>query len=169
MRMLLLLAMLLAHSPGARASDLIRPGDPFPAWTLTDQTGASLSSKDMAGKIYVLWFFPRAMTPGCTAEGRGFRDEIEGFRKRGVEILGVSFDAPDTNAEFVKAERFPFRLLSDQDRKLATAVGAADDQIAAVARRVSYVVGPDGRVRKVYGTVTPASHAKEVLGDLPPP
>ena len=70
-------------------------------------------------------------------------------------------------SRIVAAEGFPFRLLSDQDRTLALAVGAADSKDAAVARRVSYLVGPDGKVKKAYGTVTPASHASDVLGDLP--
>src|SRR5262249_4961947 len=167
MRMALALSMLLAWHANAGATSLLQPGDPFPGWTLTDQTGAAVSSKDLGGRTYVVWFYPKAMSPGCTAEGRGFRDEVEGFRQRGVEILGVSFDPPYANAEFAKAEGFQFRLLSDQDRKLAVAVGAADDPTSPVARRISYLVGPDGKVRKTYGIVTPSSHAKDVLCDLP--
>ena len=141
-------------------------GDAFPAWTLTDQTGTTVSAKDLAGKTYLLWFYPKARTPGCTTEGRGLRDKIDDYHARGVEILGVSFDTPEANAAFVEAESFPFRLLSDTDRALATKVGAADDRAAPVARRISYVVGPDGKVLKVYRDVTPASHATDVLRDL---
>jgi thioredoxin-dependent peroxiredoxin len=126
-----------------------------------------VSSKDLGGKTYLVWFYPKAQTPGCTAEGRGLRDRFDDFRARGVEILGVSFDAPEANAAFVEAEKFPFRLLSDRERTLAVAVGAADAPDAAVARRVSYLVGPDGRVRQAYGTVAPASHAADVLADCP--
>jgi len=147
---------------------LLAAGDAFPAWTLVDQTGATVTSKSLAGKQYLIWFYPKAMTPGCTAEGRGLRDHVEEFRARGVEILGVSFDPPEANAQFVKEERFPFRLLSDRDRTLARAVGAADSADTPVARRISYLVGADGRVRNVYGTVTPASHATDVLADVPP-
>jgi peroxiredoxin Q/BCP len=167
--LLLILVLLLTHGPAVLAAALLKTGEPFPPWTLTDQTGASVSSHDLAGKTYVLWFFPKAMTPGCTAEGRSFRDEAGAFEKQGVTILGVSFDAPADNAAFVKAEGFPFRLLSDQDHKLAVAVGAADTPAAPVAHRVSFVVGPDGTVRQVYGTVNPANHAKDVLGDLKRP
>ena len=163
---LLILVLLLAHGPAALAAALLKTGDSFPAWTLTDQSGASVSSHDLAGKTYVLWFFPKAMTPGCTAEGRSFRDEAGAFEQKGVTILGVSFDTPADNAAFVKAEGFPFRLLSDQDHKLALAVGAADTPQAPVSHRVSFLVGPDGTVRQVYGTVNPANHAKDVLGDL---
>ena len=106
------------------------------------------------------------MTPGCTAEGRGLPDELEGFRARGVEILGVSFDDPVTNTAFVRAEGFPFRLLSDESHRLAGSAGAADSTDAPVARRISYLVGPDGKVQRVYDSVNLASHAKDVLGDL---
>lgn len=145
---------------------LLAPGDAFPAWTLTDQTGASVSSRSLAGKTYLLWFYPKAMTPGCTAEGQGLRDSFPAFQERQVAIFGVSFDPPAENKAFVDAERFPFRLLSDDKRTLAVAVGAADGPTQTVARRISYLVGPDGRVRAVYGSVTPATHAKDVLADL---
>ena len=161
------LALATVLSATAFAVGMLADGAAFPEWSLPDQTGKTVSSKDMAGKTYLVWFYPKAQTPGCTAEGRGLRDKIEDFKKRGVEIVGVSFDAPDANKAFVEAEGFPFRLLSDQDRTLAQAVGAADSKDAAVAKRISYLVGPDGKVKKAYGTVTPASHASDVLGDLP--
>ncbi len=147
---------------------MLGPGTPFPAWTLSDQSGQTLSSKDLAGKTYLLWFYPKAMTPGCTAEGDALRAQMALFKDRGVEILGVSFDAPATNAEFAKQESFPFRLLSDADHSLATAVGAADSPSQPVAKRISYLVGPDGKVLKAYGAVDPKAHADEVLRDLPP-
>jgi peroxiredoxin Q/BCP len=166
MRFLLFLAALAVPLSSVHADPMLKVGDPFPAWTLPDQTGATVSSTDLAGKSYLLWFYPKAMTPGCTAEGRGLRDEVDDFRKQGVEILGVSFDDPATNAEFVKAEGFPFRLLSDQSRTLAVRVGAADSTSAPIARRISYLVGADGKVRQVYAAVNPASHAKDVLNGL---
>lgn len=167
MRSLLAMTFAVVHVATVHGAPLLAVGDAFPAWSLSDQTGATVSSTDLAGRSYLLWFYPKAMTPGCTAEGRGLRDEAAAFRAKGVEILGVSFDAPATNAEFVTAEGFPFRLLSDEKRELAVAVGAADAASAPVARRVSYLVGPDGKVRGVYGSVNPASHAKDVLGGLP--
>ena len=163
---LVVLALVLAPVSRAQADPLLKAGDAFPAWTLSDHTGATVSSADLAGKTYLLWFYPKAMTPGCTAEGRGLRDEVEAFRKQGVEILGVSFDDPATNAAFVKAAGFPFRLLSDQSHTFAVRVGAADSTSAPVARRISYLVGPDGKVRQVYASVNPPGHAKEVLGGL---
>ena len=154
----------------ARAAEparFLKEGDPFPTWSLRDQTGTVVTSQSLAGKPYLLWFYPKAQTPGCTTEGRGLRDRFEEFRTRGVEILGVSFDPPAANAEFVKAEGFPFRLLSDTDHALARAVGAATSDRQSFASRISYLVGADSKVRKVYDEVTPATHAKDVLADLP--
>lgn len=153
-------------APAADPTKLLKEGDPFPAWSLKDQTGAVVTSQSLAGKSYLLWFYPKAQTPGCTAEGRGLRDRFADFQARNVEIVGVSFDEPAANAEFVKAEGFQFRLLSDTDQKLGRAVGAATSDMQMFASRISYLVGPDGKIRKVYGEVTPATHAADVISDL---
>jgi peroxiredoxin Q/BCP len=166
MRQLIVLAVLSVGVTIAHAADLLQVGDPFPTWSLVDQTGKTVSSHDLAGKKYLLWFYPKAMTPGCMAEGNGLRDRFAELQKAGVEVLGVSFDLPQDNARFVQAQHFPFRLLSDTDRQLATAVGAADSAQQPVARRISYLVGADGKVLRVYGAVTPATHADEVLRDV---
>jgi peroxiredoxin Q/BCP len=167
--MAVLAIVALALGRVATAGGLMQAGDRFPEWRLPDQTGAMVASADFAGKPYLLWFYPKAQTPGCTAEGRGLRDRFADFRARGVAVVGVSFDTLEENAAFVKAESFPFRLLSDRDRTLARAVGAADASDTPVARRISYLMGADGTVTHVYGTVTPASHASDVLADIPDP
>ncbi len=159
-------ALAAAVAAPVHAGGLLAVGDAFPTWSLTDQTGATVSSSDLAGKRYLLWFYPKAMTPGCTAEGRSLRDQIDAFRAKGIDIFGVSFDDPAANAAFATAEQFPFRLLSDQQRALAVQVGAAESAGAPVARRISYLVGADGKVLQVHDTVNPASHAKDVLGGL---
>ena len=166
MRRLMVAALLILGTTTAHAVDLLKVGDPFPTWNLVDHTGKNVASHDLAGKKFLLWFYPKAMTPGCTAEGDGLRDKFADLQKAGVEVLGVSFAPPQDNARFVQEQRFPFRLLSDTDRKLATTVGAADSPQQPVARRISYLVGAHGKVLRVYGAVNPASHADEVLRDL---
>lgn len=163
---LLLLPLFLMWTLGAEAAGPLTQGDRFPQWQLVDQHGQKVSSKDLAGKTYLLWFYPKAMTSGCTREGCELRDHYAEFRKLGVEILGVSFDNPADNARFAAEQRFPFRLLSDTSRQLAVQVGAADSAEAGHPKRVSFLVGPDGRVVKVYPKVDPATHAQEVLKDL---
>jgi len=150
----------------ARGLEMLAAGDSFPSWTLKDHTGESVSSSDLKGRTYLLWFYPRASTPGCTMEGRGLRDSYEKFQEQGVVILGVSFDDPEDNARFVRDEQFPFRLLSDTDRSLAMQVGAADSASQTAARRISYLVGPDGKVLHAYPAVSPGEHAGQVLSDL---
>jgi len=155
--------------PALARAKMLAPGDPFPAWSLTDHTGAPVTSKDLAGKTYLLWYYPKAETPGCTTEGLALKDDYEEYRRRGVEILGVSFDPPAANAKFVKVQGFPFRLLSDTARTLATQVGAAASSDQKTASRVSYLVGGDGKVIEAYPNVVPDRHSREVLADLPPP
>lgn len=167
MRLSTMLAMLFPLLAGAaRAGGFLQPGDVFPTWSLTDHTGQPVTSSDLAGKTYLLWYYPKALTPGCTAEGCALRDRYGEFEQLGVVVLGVSFDDPKDNAEFVAKHRFPFRLLSDSKKELAVAVGAADSPSRLWARRISYLVGADGKVLKAYQNVSPATHADEVLADL---
>lgn len=148
------------------AGGLLAPGEPFPAWNLLDHTGTAVKSTDLRGTTYLLWYYPKAMTPGCTKEGCAIRDSFAEFTKRGVEVFGISFDDPKSNAEFVKKENFPFRLLSDTDRSVGVQVGAADSPSRLFARRISYLVGGDGKVLKAYEKVDPSEHAGEVLADI---
>ncbi|HUK12251.1 MAG TPA: peroxiredoxin [Thermoanaerobaculaceae bacterium] len=166
MKILATLLALFASAGLAGAAGMLKAGDAFPAWQMVDQTGAKVSSADLAGKTYLLYYYPKAMTPGCTKEGCALRDNFSGFQKAGVEVLGVSFDAPKDNAEFVAKYNFPFRLLSDTDRSLAVAVGAADSPSRLMARRISYLVGPDGKVLEAYADVDPSKHAAQVLADI---
>ena len=163
----ILTASAIGHFAATPASaGMLDAGARFPEWRMPDQTGTTLSSAELAGKPYLLWFYPRASTPGCTAEGRGFRDAYAELQGEGLAIVGVSFDAPDANAEFAREEEFPFPLLSDSDKTLAIAVGAADSPSQWMARRVSYLVGPDGVVWVAYDTVDPRGHAAQVLTDV---
>ncbi len=167
MRTAKLLAVVTAAAlPAVAGAGMLKAGDRFPDWTLKDQTGAVVSSADLAGSTYLLWYYPKAMTPGCTAEGCGLRDAFDAFSAAGVTIVGVSFDDPEANAKFVAKENFPFRLLSDEDRALAVAVGAADSPKRLWARRISYLVGPDGTVLRAYADVDPRTHAEQVLADV---
>jgi thioredoxin-dependent peroxiredoxin len=148
------------------AGGMLKPGAPFPAWELPNQNGTMVSSNEYVGKTYLLYFYPKAMTSGCTTEGCTLRDNYTGFEKAGVLIVGVSFDEPAKNAEFAAKYKFPFPLLSDTKRTLAVEVGAADSPSRIWARRISYLVGADGKVLAAYPDVTPSKHAGEVLSDI---
>lgn len=148
------------------AQGLLPAGTPFPAFELVDQHGKPFSSQSLAGKPYLLWFYPKANTPGCTKEGCELRDNFQEFEKLGIQVVGVSFDSAEENAAFAAQHRFPFPLLSDGHRELAVKVGAADSPDRPAAKRISYLVGADGRVLKAYAEVNPATHAREVLADV---
>ena len=83
-----------------------------------------------------------------------------------MQILGASFDSPEENAKFAEKFQFDFPLLCDTDRKLGMAYGAADDASASSAKRISYLIGKDGKIRKAYAKVNAAAHPEEVLKDL---
>src|SRR5438552_15176884 len=124
LRCLVLLMLALGIPTTLHAGALLARGDVFPAWTLSDQTGATVSSRDLAGKTYLLWFYPRAMTPGCTTEGDALRDSFAAFQERRVGILGVSFGPPAQKKGCAEAERFPFCLPPDDKRSAAAGAGA---------------------------------------------
>jgi peroxiredoxin Q/BCP len=150
----------------AREITLLKPGDAFPKWSLVDETGkAKLSSQDLAGKRYLLWFF-KADTIGGKTIAQGFRDHLADFEAKGVTLVGVSFDPPAANASLLGGEHPPFRLLSDGQRSLGLAVGVADLPRTPAPRRVSYLVGPDGKVERVYPDISPLTHPTDVLADL---
>src|SRR2546428_8779835 len=112
LRCLGLLMLALGIATTLHAGALLAPGDAFPAWTLSDQTGATVSSRDLAGKTYLLWFYPKAMTPGCTTEGDGLRDSFAAFQERRAEIISGAFVPPAANKTLVDAEPFSLSPLS---------------------------------------------------------
>ncbi len=160
-----LLSLAVCLLPAGAAAGMPAAGDPFPAWSLQDHRGQTVSSAQLAGSTYVLWFYPKAMTPGCTVEGNAFRDRAPSFEDKGVKIFGISFDPPKDNAAFVEAQGFPFPLLSDEKRALGEAVGAATAN-QDYARRISFLIGADGIVLQSYESVEPTGHADEVLRDI---
>jgi thioredoxin-dependent peroxiredoxin len=99
-------------------------------------------------------------------EGCGFRDLYAEFQKANAEILGVSFDTAAENAAFAEKFDYPFPLLCDTKREIGLAYGACDAPDAETARRISYWIGPDGRIRRAYGSVAPAEHPRQVLQDV---
>jgi peroxiredoxin Q/BCP len=165
---LLLAAVTACVFPGTSRpalAEMLAAGASMPAFELRDHEGRTVRSTELAGRRYLLWFYPKAQTPGCTTEARSLRDNYVVLQTAGVEVLGVSFDEPAANKQFVESEQLPFRLLSDTERKLSMAVGAADSSEARAAKRISYLVGADGKVIKAYADVDPNVHAGQVVVD----
>lgn len=145
---------------------MLEPGSKAPDFALQDDQGNTRKLTEFTGRTLVLWFFPKADTPGCTIEGKGFRDLKADFESRNVVILGVSFDSVEDQRAFREKCDFPYELLSDADKQLAIACGAADDESAKNPKRVTVVIGPDLTVKRFYDDVKPADHPRQVLEDL---
>lgn len=145
---------------------MLKVGDLAPEFALPANDGATLKLSDLRGRRVLLWFFPEAGTPGCSLEGRGLRDHREYFDQAGIEIVGISFDSVNDNEAFARAQNFGFPLLSDTAREVALAYGACEGPKARHAERVSFLIGGDGRVERVYDKVDPRDHAAKVLADV---
>jgi len=142
--------------------------DTAPDFTLQDENGKDIALKDLRGKTFVLFFYPKAMTPGCTVEARGFRDTYSKIQKTGVVLLGISADTPKAQKKFQEKEKLPFSLLADADKKVAEAFGVMKEKnmygkkVWGVAR-TTFVIGPEGKIQHIFEKVTPDGHAEEVL------
>lgn len=129
-----------------------------------DDAGHPIEVRTDEGWLLLYWY-PRADTPGCVAQAESIRDNWEAFTSLGCRVLGASFDPPERNAAFRAKYRLPFRLLSDQAAVVARQHGTADED-RGVARRVAFLVGPDGRIRRRYDVTDPSMFADAVLDDL---
>lgn len=142
-------------------------GDAAPAFRLQDQDGAWRSLADFRGRWLVLYFYPKADTPGCTKEACEFRDNIYAFEEMGVGVAGISIDAVNDQKKFAGKYSLPFPLLADIDGSTAAAYGVLKNLgVTKIASRQTFLIRPDGTIARHYGKVDPASHSKEVLADL---
>jgi len=141
----------------------LEAGDAAPAFTLTDQDGAPVSLGDYAGKNVIVYFYPAAMTPGCTTEACDFRDNLNSLASAGYQVIGISKDAPAKNKQFQEQEGLNFPLLSDEDLAVHQAYGAYGEKklygktVTGVIRS-TFVLNPDGTVRLPLYNVKATGH-----------
>ncbi len=168
--MLLMMATLvmmatLAFAGALHGGEMLEPGVSFPAFSLTAHDNSIVSSDELTGTSYLIYFYPKADTPGCTKQACAFRDHWQEVQEAGLRVYGVSYDTPKINAAFAEKYGLQFLLLSDRERLLAAEVGA-QRLLLPVPKRISYLVGGDGVVLKAYPDVNAAGHAAEVLADF---
>lgn len=149
---------------------MLSAGDDAPDFELPDQHGDPVSLSGTDGWV-VLYFYPRADTPGCTTEACGFRDSWDAYSEAGVEVFGVSDDPVEDLAAFAEKYDLPFRLLSDEDGAVSRAYDSYGEKnvfgnVVDGVFRNTYVVSPDGEVAAAYEGVDPEGHAEEILADL---
>ena len=146
-------------------------GEPAPDFSAETDRGETVSLKDFAGTHVVLYFYPKDDTPGCTTEACNFRDNISRLEAEGAVVLGISLDSVPSHQKFRDKFELPFTLLSDPEHEVADAYGVYG-QKTFVGReymgvdRATFLIGPDGRIEKVWPKVKPDGHADEVLAAL---
>ena len=153
----------------------MQPGDIVEDFTLLNQDGIPVSLHSLAAHPVVLFFYPRADTPGCTIESCGFRDAFEQFQKAGITVLGISRDTPKDQKKFKDKYSLPYDLLADPDMVLIKRYGLLKDKTmygkpVTGVERTTYVIGPDTgsgqRLLHIFPKVTPQGHAEEVFALL---
>ena len=152
----------ILFSTAATFAAVPKAGDAAPLFTGQDQDGKTLKLKSLIGKkIVLLYFYPKDNTPGCTKEACGFRDHLEGLQKDNVEVIGVSFDSAASHKKFIADHNLNFRLLADPDGKI---VDVYEVRVVGrkMARRVSFLIGLDGKIVHVTDSGDPGKHFNEM-------
>ena len=149
----------------------IEVGKKAPAFTLESSDGGKVKLSDLAGKIVVLYFYPRDNTPGCTVEAEGFRDAVPALKKLGAVVLGVSKDSIASHEKFRDKYKLSFPLLTDPDGATLEAYGAWGDKVLYGKKskgiiRSTVLIGPDGKVLKHWPKVSVKGHVEDVLASV---
>jgi peroxiredoxin Q/BCP len=149
----------------------LKEGDKAPEFSADTSGGGKISLADYLGKNVILYFYPKDDTPGCTKEACAFRDHFADFKKRGAIVFGVSLDSVKSHDKFVKKFKLPFTLLADEDKKIVEAYGVWGEKSFMGRKylgvfRVTFLIGPDGKIKKIWPEVKPEEHAAEVLAVL---
>ena len=161
MKLKFLLTSLLVSTANLFAA-MPKVGDTAPAFAAPDQDGKTVSLADFAGKkIVLLYFYPKDFTGGCTKEACGFRDRMGDLRTNNVEVIGVSFDSADSHKKFIEKYNLNFTLLADTDGKIAEAYDVKMP-VMKMAKRVSFLIGTDGKIIHVTNAGDPAKHFDEM-------
>lgn len=151
--------------------DMPKAGVQAPDFELLTDEGEKLRLSDLRGKTVVLYFYPRADTPGCTKEACGFRDDYSAYEQRDVTILGVSPDSVSDQSAFKRKHDLPFTLLDDTEHEVSEAYGVwgqkkfMGKEYMGV-HRTTFLIGPDGKIVRVFENVKPAQHSEEILSVL---
>jgi peroxiredoxin Q/BCP len=150
---------------------VLEPGDKAPSFTLPDQNGNRVKLSELKGKTVVLFFYPRADTPGCTTQACGVRDRRADYAKAGARVIGISPDEVGAIDEFAGKYDLGFTLLADADHAVAERYGTWVEKSMygkkyMGVQRASFIVGPDGKIAKVFPKVSPKAHDDVVLKAL---
>lgn len=149
----------------ASTAHALEVGQPAPDFKAESTSGKTVSLKDFQGKWLVVYFYPKAFTPGCTKESCQLRDSFSDINKLGAVILGVSLDDIDTQKRFKEKYKLPFDLLSDNDKKMAKAYNTLG-LLGLYTSRKTFVINPEGKLAYIFESVKPATHDRDVYEKL---
>ena len=142
----------------------LKLGDEIPNFTSKDSLGDDFDSASVVGKKPVIfYFYPKDNTPGCTAQACSFRDQYEDFKDLGAEVIGISSDSVASHEKFAKQYHLPFKLLSDNDKKIRTLFGVKPNLFGLIPGRVTYVADKEGIIRLVFDSLVSTSHIPKAL------
>jgi peroxiredoxin Q/BCP len=146
----------------------LKEGDKAPDFAVPDASGKITRLKDLRGKKVVLYFYPKDDTPGCTKEACSFRDAFAKFKRRGIELLGVSLDSEKSHQKFAQKYDLPFRLLADTEREISDSYGTYGEKkfmgrTYMGNHRMTFLIDEKGKIKKIFSKVKPEEHAEEVL------
>ena len=145
----------------------IKKGDKVPSFTLKDQNGKEVSIEEFFGKPFVLYFYPKDDTPGCTAEACSFRDAYSDLKELDSEVVGISADSPESHLAFAKKYDLPFTLLSDENNKVRKQFNVPGSLFGLLPGRVTYVVDENAVVQHIFNSqMQTRKHVKEALKKL---
>jgi peroxiredoxin Q/BCP len=152
----------------ASAAQAPTAGTKAPDFTLKSQEGKTVSLHDFKGKWVVLYFYPKDFTQGCTIEAHNFQADQDKYTKMNAAIVGVSVDTVDSHQQFCTKENLTFKLLADEKKEVVNQYGSVQTlgKLGDVAARNTFLVDPQGTIRKVFLKVDPNPHSKEVLEAL---
>ena len=147
---------------------VLKEGDKAPDFTVRDGEGKTVKLKDFRGKKVVLYFYPKDDTPGCTREACAFRDAFGKYKRRGIEVLGVSLDNEASHKKFAAKFDLPFRLLADTEKAISEAYGTYGEKKFMGRKymgnhRMTFLIDEKGKIKKIFDKVKPDEHAEEVL------
>ncbi len=145
-------------------SELLSEGSAAPEFSAQAHSGQDVKLSALRGKVVVLYFYPKDNTPGCTREAEGFRDAHQSYEDEGAVVIGVSTQGNESHREFAREHGLPFLLLPDENGAIARSYGV--DTTGGVSKRVTFIIDPEGKIAKVYDSVSPQRHAQEVLADI---
>ncbi len=152
-------------------SDRLQPGDKAPQFSLPDDTGKTVSLADFAGRRVIVYFYPAAMTPGCTTQACDFSDSLESLRRDGYEVVGISKDSPAKLAKFRERDHLTIPLLSDEDLSVHRAYGAYGEKklygkTTQGVLRSTFVVDENGELTQTQYNVKATGHVAKLRRDL---